>query len=280
MSQNRFNSSQNDIPNDELEISLQDILSFFKEAWKIIAITCILGVVASGLYLIITPAQYEAVTTIEMTRLITPNNALGANIEEPAALIARMSLPSSYNKGVFDSCGFEGDASMDSLFGRSISFAIPKGLISTIQLKVHRPTPELAKECAVSMRQYIVDSQHQALRSLMNASGQSTEARLATIKERLSQDKVLLVKAEQPGGPLTPTYFAVLSEIRQLEDEQLKLTAPLITVFNSLQSPIEVSQHSVRPKKAMSLVAGILGGLFFGLLIALALPMIRKVGSK
>ena len=88
------------------EISLLDILIFLKGAWKPIINAGILGLVVSSLYLLLTPNQYEAVANIQMARIPAPNNS-GGTIEEPAALIARMSLPNNLDDVVMSSCGIE-----------------------------------------------------------------------------------------------------------------------------------------------------------------------------
>ena len=284
MNQKHSNSSQNEILQDESEISLLDILRFLKRAWKTIVITSVLGLLVSGAYLFIAPAQYEAVTTIPMARVPSLNNVLGANVEEPPALIARMSLPGALNNEVMSSCGFESGAPDAALLAKSIKLSIPKGLTSVVELKVNRPTQELAKACATSVRQFIIASQEKMLSTLGELSGDNNKARLVIIEERISQDKALLAKAEQPRGPLTPTYFAVLSEIRALEDEKTKIMVALnfskTQKETVTQSLIEVASFPVYPKRFLSLVAGLTGGLFLGLLIALARQVIAKLKSE
>ncbi len=270
--------------NSNDEISLLDILRFLKGAWKTIAVTSILGLATSSFYLLITPAQYEAVTTIAMARVPAPNNVLGVNIEEPAALIARMSLPGAFNSELIGSCGFDGGIDAAPLLAKSIKLAVPKGLTSAVELKVNRPTPELAKTCASGVVRLIATSQEKMLSSLADFSGVANRARLVIVEERMAQDKALLAKAEQPRGPLTPTYFAVLSEIRALEDEKERVTAALnfskMTQEVLAQSSIEVSDHPVYPKRAMSLLAGLFGGILLGLLIALARQIIARLKSE
>lgn len=269
---------------DKSEIYLIDILLFLKGAWKTIIITSISGLLVSGTYLLVTPAQYEAVTTISMARIPSPNNALGANIEEPPGLIARMSLLGALNNEVMSSCGFEGNSPDAALLAKSIKFSVPKGITSIVELKVNHPMSQVAMACATSIRQFIIASQEKMLSSLAEHSGTTHKARLVVIEERISQNKMLLVKAEQPRGPLTPTYFAILSEIRALEDEKAKIMVALnfsqTQQETPTQLPIGVSDYPVYPKKVISLLTGLMGGLFLGLLIALARQVIAKLKSR
>ena len=98
-------SAYEDDPNDGAKISLLDILLFLKGAWKMIVMMGLAGLFISGIYLLITPNQYEAVANIAMARVPADKNPLGVNIEEPAALIARMSIPTSFDGAVIQACG-------------------------------------------------------------------------------------------------------------------------------------------------------------------------------
>jgi len=261
------------------EISLLDILIFLKGTWKTIAITGILGFILSGIYLIITPNQYEAIANIAMGRIASS----GANIEEPSALMNRMSLPSSFDAAVITSCGLQESTNLAAQLSKAIKLSIPKGVANVIELKVTRGTPELAQACAASVFDVIAKSQAQMIGPLVQAAKASNSARLTKVDERLTQDKVLLAKAEQPRGVLSPTYFSILTEIRTLEDEREKLSASIDTIgvqTANLQSPIYVADKPVYPKKLISLLAGLMGGLFLGLLIALGRQMMAKLKSE
>jgi LPS O-antigen subunit length determinant protein (WzzB/FepE family) len=74
-----------------------------------------------------------------------------------------------------------------------------------------------------------------------------------------------------------------LQEIRNLEDERektLKILDPKNMQAANIQFPIDVANKPVYPKKALSLVVGLLGGLFFGFLIALSRRLVAKLKSE
>ena len=261
------------------EISLLDILIFLRGAWKSIVLMGLLGLAISATYLLLTPNQFEAVANIAMGRIASS----GANIEEPVALINRMSLPSSFDATVIASCGLQESTNLAAQLSKAIKLSIPKGVANVVELKVTRPSPELAQACAASVFDVIAKSQAQMIGPLAQATKASNSARLTKVDERLTQDKVLLAKAEQPRGVLSPTYFSILTEIRTLEDEREKLTASIDAKdvqSANLQSPIYVADKPVYPKKLISLLAGLMGGLFLGLLIALGRQMMAKLKSE
>jgi capsular polysaccharide biosynthesis protein len=260
------------------EISLLDILIFLKGAWKTIASAMILGLVVSNLYLLFTPNQYEAVANIQMARIPARNNT-GGTIEEPAALIARMSLPNSLDSVVMSSCGMENQPDAVTKLSKVVMLTIPKGVASVVELKVTLPTPELANACAASMVNLISKSQAQKISIVQDAN----QTQLDKVNVILSEDKILLTKAHQPGSPISPTYFALLSEIRGLEDQREKL----LNLVDSKQLQESIQQVSIYgvdkpiyPKKAVSLLMGALGGLFLGILIALVRQMIAKLKAE
>lgn len=262
----------------DLEISLLDILLFLKSAWKMIAITGILGFGASSLYLLLTPNQYEAVANIQMALIPAPNNS-GGNVEEPAALIARMSLSNSWDSVVTSSCGMGNQPDAAIKLSKIVKLTIPKGVTSVVELKVTLPTPELANACATS----VIDLISKVWAQKIGAIQEANQTALGKVNERLADDTALLAKARQPGLPISPTYFALLTEIRYLEDQREKLL-DLVDgkqLQNSIQQPqIYVADKPIYPKKVMSLLVGAMGGVFLGLLAAFLRQMIAKLKAQ
>ena len=275
---NRISNAKGVQGSTEDEISLLDILIFLRGAWKTIGLMGLIGLVVSGAYLIITPNQYEAVANIAMARVPADKN-----IEEPQALINRMSVPSSFDATVLNACGLQDAATLAAQLSKVIKLSIPKGVANVIELKVTRSSPELASACAKSVYESIAHSQAQMIGPMAEAFKANNSARLAKVEERLIQDKALLAKAEQPRGVLSPAYFPILTEIRALEDERATLLV-LVEAKDlqaaNLQSPIYVADKPVYPKKMMSLFAGLMGGLLLGLLIALGRQMYAKLKSE
>ncbi|QWD81923.1 hypothetical protein [Polynucleobacter sp. MWH-S4W17] len=283
MNQPLTNVQQHAHHESEAEISLLDILIFLKGAWKVVSLMGLVGLVVSSTYLIITPNQYEAIANIAMARVPTDKNPLGVNIEEPQALINRMSVPSSFDAVALNACGLQDVATLAAQMSKAIKLSIPKGVANVIELKVTRSSPELASACAKSVYELIAHSQAQMIGPMAEAAKTNNAARLVKVEERLAQDKVLLAKAEQPRGVLSPTYFSILTEIRNLEDERATLLA-LVDANGlqtaNLQSPIYAVDKPVYPKKTLSLVFGLVAGVLLGLLIALGKQMFTKLKDE
>lgn len=271
------------------EISLLDILLFLKRAYKTIAVTTVFGLIVASMFLLLIPNQYEALANIAMGK-VAPG---GANIEEPQALINRMSLPTSLDSTTLQACDLQvvGEASNSAnpqaptakQLTKVIKLAIPKGVANIVELKVIRPSVEAAKVCANSVFETIARSQAQIIEPIAQQTKAANGVRLAKVETRLAQDKSLLAKSGESKGAVTQTYFALLSEIRNLEDEREKLLATIDTSAVQtaiLQSPVYVAEQPIYPKKAVSLLAGLFGGLFLGVLIALTRQTLPKFKAQ
>lgn len=268
---------------NETEISLIDIFLFLKRFYKTIVFTGALGLTLAAAYLWLVPNQYEASANIAVGKA-TPG---GPNLEEPQALINRMSIPTSLDGATLQACSLQdsNNSVMPSVakVNKAIKLSIPKGVANVVELKVTQPSIESARACANGVIEVVANSQLQMIGPMAQATKAANSSRLAKVEERLVQDKGLLAKAGDPKNTVSPTYFALLSEIRSLEDERDKLQATVdanTVQTATLQSPIFVSDKPVYPKKILSLIVGLFGGLFLGILIALARQVFPKFKAQ
>jgi LPS O-antigen subunit length determinant protein (WzzB/FepE family) len=274
--------------NDD-EISLVDILHFLQNTWKTIAIAALVGLTLSVTYLAITPKQYEAVAQITMAQIGAANNnnnnnnnninPLGVNIEEPALLIARMSSPTSFTPEVIAACGLQDQANAALALSKSIKLTIPKGVANVVELKTFGPSPQAAQECNLAIFELIKTTQ-----SLI-AAPYIADAKLMLDDdiERLAKAKDLVAKADKSGSAMGAAYLSTRDEIRYLLDEITALKNVVTSNQNRatrLVSPIYAGDMPIAPKKRNILAAGLFGGLFLGLLIAMGRSMIAKLKNE
>jgi capsular polysaccharide biosynthesis protein len=275
MSQQPFN------PSYENEISLKDIIDFLVESWKSIIITGLLGVLASGSYLIITPNQYQAIAQIQMAQISGNNNnnnninPLGVNIEEPNLLMARLKLPTTYSAEVIKACGF-GNASLPAeSLASSAKFSTVKGVGSMIELKINSVSKEMAISCAQVLFESIRNSQNQIIKPYIEES----KVLLVKYENRLANSQSLITRADKSGAALSAAYLANRDEVKFLTEEILRLNTFITSVDTrqaKLVSPIYVSDFPVFPKKIISLIIGLMVGLFLGLLFVMGKKVLKK----
>ena len=265
------------------EISLLDILRFLKSAWKAIAIFGFIGLALSIAYLAITPKQYEASVQITMAQIGAANNnnninPLGVNIEEPALLISRLSSPTSFTPEVIAACGLQDQANASVLLSKSIKLTPAKGVVSVVELKTFGPTPQAAQECALGVFELIKTTQSQIVAPYI----EEAKVKLADDEERLAKARDLVSKSDKSGQAMSASYLSTRDEIRYLLDEITSLKNVVSSNQNRstrMVAPIYANEAPIAPKKRMVLAAGLFGGLFLGLLIALARQMALRLKS-
>ena len=264
---------------DEQEISLIDILRFLKGAYKSILIAGLVGLGLAIAYLVVTPKQYEAIAQIAMAQIGASNNnlnPLGVNIEDPPLLIARLSSPTTFTPQIISICSMEEIGNRGISLAKAIKLAPTKGVATVVELKTFGNSPEAAFNCAQAIFELTKVTQAQILAPYI----EEAKTKLADNEERLIKAKNLVAKADKTGQAVGAAYLSTRDEIRFLLDE---ITA-LKNVVASNQSratrlitPIYASDTPIAPKKRIALMAGLLGGLFLGLLLALARQMWIKL---
>ena len=275
------NSENPEFTQGGAEISLIDILRFLKSAYKVIAIFGLAGLALSIAYLAITPNQYEASAQITMAQIGTANNnitPLGVNIEDPALLISRLSSPSSFTPEVIAGCGLQEQANAGASLSKSIKLIPVKGVASVVELKTFGGTPQSAQDCALGVFELIKTTQAQ----IVAPSIEEAKVKLADDEDRLQKAKDLVARSDKSGSAMSASYLSTRDEIRYLLDEITALKNVVTSNQNRatrMVTPIYASDAPIAPKKRMVLAAGLFGGLFLGLLIALARQMVLKLKS-
>jgi len=257
-------------------------LGFLNSAYKTILIFGVFGITVAIAYLVITPKQYEATALIAMAKISDANNnnnPLVVNIEEPALLISRMGIPTSYTAQEIVVCGFEGKPDSAAALAKAIKISPVKGVPNMVELKTFGDSPQSAKDCAQAITDLIKTTQAQILIPYI----EEAKVKLADDEDRLNRAKDLVSKADKAGSAAGSTYLATRDEIGYLLDEITSLKNVVTTKQQRvarLIAPIYASELPISPKKRVILVGGLFGGLFLGLLITLGRRMIPKPKSE
>ena len=263
------------------EISLLDILDFLKNAWKTITAFAVFGLVGAVIYLVVVPPMYEATAQIRMAQIsqVNPANPFGTNVEDPTSLIARMQFPTNYTEQVISSCGYQDKPQAALALSKAAKLSIPKGVANTVELKVLAPNQKLAASCAQAIFTQIAQMQEQFSRVFV----EEARLKLATDNERIDAARKLIAKADQSGSAMSAAYLSARDELTYFLTDREKMFDLINSVKSRgtrLDSPIYASDKPVSPKKKMSLLSGLFGGLFLGLLIALGRKVLGKLKSE
>lgn len=272
--------------NQDEEISLIDIFRFLNNSYKTILLTVFLGLVIAGTYLLVTPKRYEAIAQIAMAQISASNNnnnnnlnPLGINIEEPTLLISRLSSPTSFSPAVIDACDLEGVPNPGSALVGSIKLTPVKGVANVVELKTFGSSPVVANSCAQAIFELIRATQSEIIAPYI----EEARSKLTDDQGRLLKAQTVVAKADQSGQAMSASYLATRDEIRYLLDEITSLKNVVSTNQSRatrLVAPIYASDSPVAPKKQITLLAGLLGGLVLGLLVALGRQVLAKIKAQ
>jgi hypothetical protein len=148
-------------------------------------------------------------------------------------------------------------------------FSIVKGVGSMIELRINRDNKETSIACAQSLFENIKASQN----DIINPYIEEAKTLLVKYQDRLTNSQALVSRADKSGAALSAAYLAHRDEVKFLTEEIMRLNA-FITSADSRQaklaSPIYASDVSVFPKKKISLIIGLMAGLFLGLVFVLS----------
>jgi capsular polysaccharide biosynthesis protein len=264
-------SYSNQAPEDE--ISIKDIVDFLLESWKAILATGLVGLSGAAGFITVIPSQYEATAQIQMAQIAPNNNSnlLGVNVEDPNLLMARLKLPSSYTEDEIKACGLEAEKMPTEELAKLAKLSLVKGATTMIELKIRLESKNRAVSCAQSLFENIRDSQNNIVKPYI----EEAKALLTKYQARLTEAQSLVARADKSGSALSAAYLANRDEVKFLTDESIRLNN-LISAGDTRQAklvaPIYASDIPVFPKKKISLLVGLLAGLFLGVLFV----MMRK----
>lgn len=264
------------------EISLLEILFFLKQVYKTILIFGAFGLVAAVIYLAVTPKKYEAVAQFAMAQIAASNNSnnsTGTNIEGPALLIARLSSPTSFTPETIAACGFEDQPHANTLLAKEIKLVPGRSAPDIAELKTFGTSPAVAMGCANSVFNLIQKTQAQ----IVAPYTEEAKIKLVDDEGRLDKVKEFLSRSDKGGLATSAAYLSTRDEMRYLLDE-IAILKNIISINQSrvtrLIAPIYVSDVPIEPRKVFTLMVGLFGGLFLGLLIALGKQMIARPKSQ
>ncbi len=258
------------ISNKDYEISLNDIYCFFKEAWKQLALLSFVGfILAVGFILGVTP-KYEGVAHVQMAQLMSKSNVnLGViGVEDPALLMARFKLPSTYTEIEVRACGLEGDLEAKETLAKDLVKINPIKSLGVVELKVLHKSPEQVRNCLGAIFDRIQVTQEAIKEPLL----QEALKKININQKQLQEARNFVTRVEKIGGEVSASYLTIREEIRFLQDEIINQKDLIISAEirkAKLLSPVYVYHEPVFPKKILSLVLGLVAGLFFGILFAM-----------
>lgn len=249
------------------EVSLQEIINFFIESWLIILTTIIISLFAATAYLVITPNEFQAVAYIQVARFQDNGRVQWVNYEEPKLLLTRFKVPSVYTEEEIKACGFVNQGDPAKELAMAARFTEIRGGDSLVELKINRPTKDLAKSCATTIFQKIYTHQSQ----MIKARSEIAKDSLMRYQKQLKGAQELISRADHSTPGISVAYLSVRDELRHLNDEVIKLST-FISALEAGQArliaPIYASDNPILPRSYSILMSSFISGFLLGIFLA------------
>jgi len=270
------------IENDE--ISLIDILLFFKVSGRNVLISTIVCLLIGVTYYFAVPRMYEATATIQMAMVA------GEVVETPEILLEKIKLPLFFSSAALQACGSDGDLSSHTKFADKLKPAINKSA-PLISLSAQARSTQEARACLDVVISEIQKSQNDLAKPMLEQK-----------KQKLAQSSDQLKAAEEMAKSFPTTKannnaadaqfsartlvissnLAIASEMSDLRRKINNLEAELIppqTQPLSLAAPMYAPEVSNNKRPVFTLGLFLALGVFLGLAVTgvqRVVPEIRR----
>lgn len=271
-------NSSDQISQPEQDLTAIDIAAFLLGNRYIIICGMIFGILLAVSYIFLTPARFEATLQIEMAKFggtvnATEMRSTGSPIEAPSLLLKRLAVPTTYPPASIAACELpESPAGAERLAKSTRGKAVP-GSESVIEITIHGSSPRTAHECANSIFT-MIEEQHTAL---AKPHIRATADAIKVLQERLNKNHSLMETSAREEMQ-TAVYLSRRDESLWLLEEIQRMERSIKNVMPTrLVSPIYSNLTPVAPKKTLSIVIGLLAGMFIGLFFAFAITVLKQL---
>jgi uncharacterized protein involved in exopolysaccharide biosynthesis len=269
------------IENLEDEISLLDIVDFFRESWKQILVSGIIGGTLGVGYALISPSIYQATANIQVAKVA------GSDVETPSVLVEKLKMPMYYTQSTFTACNVVERADPGDAIAKGLKPTLSKNA-PIISITYKEKSTEDAKKCLEGVLNDIRTNQNILAKPMLEARNNQ----LANLKQKLeSAEKISkILSTKNPNFDFSDSKFSAstlllattlnkeneVKDLRtQISDLETALADPQ-TKEASLITPIYAPSARVEPNRSrIVLLGGIVGGV-----LAIAYLLGRRVWLK
>ena len=241
------------------EISLADVIRFLLSWWWLIVACGGAGVLGAWLHVRDEPATFEAQTIIAMAK-VPAGNVSATNdfldVETPALLAERMSIPTTFLPSAVQACGFRSPV---ELMAR-LSIVSRNDETSAIRLAIRHSSPELAERCANAVVEMIREQQAALAKPVIERLEQSLQGIPGSAAEALPSK---FSKNDSEG-------LGTMLAVRQL------MLAVRADTGTRMLAPIYAPAEPMRSSKRRVLSSWGAAGVLLGLVIALLSTLVAR----
>jgi hypothetical protein len=275
---------QNIQPSLDDEISIADMIRFFKSHKKMILIFVIIGALLGGLYANFTEPVYKG------SVLISPAKIAGDFVVNPKITLTKLDMNSYYSKETFLNCNpdFYKDKDKDKDIDYDITALVKASVTKDgdlIQLLMQNKNKTVITDCLNSMVDDMRISQNKIAEPLIQLKNNELtilEEKLKNAEEfkvKLNEKQIKELKTNGERFSVDLLYTnMILFNNRDIKETLTEINKIKTDLSSELTKPAnKVLPISIEKKSFPTLKLGVLMGLFLGLCLGILIALIKQM---
>lgn len=261
---------------DDEGLNLWELLDVVKSGWHWLAGGAAIGLAGAVGFVMVVPAQYEASAIIQPATVgMAAAQVKGAEVESVAQTLERLKLATFYTEALLTACDVKAPVNARKALATAIKPTLVKGN-SLIQISYSAESPAVAEACVGAVAAQLAKVQAVIAEPIIKTLD---EQRKLT-KQQLDEAERFQAQVEKRAMSMDPSDAKFsqamlllnaalskreeVSKLRKLyADQTMQLTEPL-TQPAKLFEAIYASDEAVFPKKTLTALGGLVGGLVLG----------------
>lgn len=258
----------------EDELSIAEIVDFFRESWKQIVLGGVVGGVIGVSVALLSPSIYQATAYIQVAKVAN------ADVEAPNILLEKLKMSMYYSQKTFTECNVENTIEPGKAIANGLKPTLSKGA-PIISISYKDKNIDDAKKCLESVLNDIRKNQNEIAKPIL----EQRKNQLSYLKQKLESAEQItkLLSSKKLNFDFSDSKFSAstlllattltkeneVKDLRtQINDLEKALTEPQ-TKETYLTTPINAPNIRVEPKRFQIALGSVIGGaiLVFGFLI-------------
>jgi uncharacterized protein involved in exopolysaccharide biosynthesis len=265
----------------EDELSIAEIVDFFRESWKQIVLGGVVGGVIGVSVALLSPSIYQATAYIQVAKVAN------ADVEAPNILLEKLKMSMYYSQKTFTECNDENTIEPGKAIANGLKPTLLKGA-PIISISYKDKNIDNAKKCLESVLNDIRTNQNEIAKPIL----EQRKNQLLNLKQKLESAEQItkLLPSKKLNFDFSDSKFLALTlllattlskenEVKdlrtQINDLEIALAEPQ-TKETYLTTPINAPNIRVEPKRSLIALGSIVGGVF----LAIGFLIVRRGWAK
>jgi LPS O-antigen subunit length determinant protein (WzzB/FepE family) len=258
------------IENIEDEISLIEIIDFFRNSWKTIVLGGVVGGAIGVIVALLSPSIYQATAYIQVAKVAN------ADVEAPNILLEKLKMSMYYSPKTFSECNVENTIEPGKAIANGLNPTLAKGA-PILSISYKDKNIDDAKKCLESVLNDIRTNQNEIAKPIF----EQKKNQLLNLKQKLESAEQItkLLSSKKPNFDFSDSKFSAstlllattlskeneVKDLRtQINDLEIALAEPQ-TKETYLTTPINAPNIRIDQKKSIKVLVSVFGGVFLAI---------------